>query len=199
MLKQNVAYTDFDDNESVETLYFNLTKTELADNLDLKEEFEALEKDFTGDGTRELEAHEVRKILELVKKLMRLSYGVRSADGKRFIKTEEQWTEFTQTAVYDKFLFSLFEDPGNSMAFITGIIPKDLRAAAVEATKKSGVDASVVAKAQEAIARQNEKAAQATQTVELPQHPTGSPRPALSDPPTMEEINALTAWMANNP
>lgn len=195
MLKQSVAYTDFDDNESVETLYFNLTKTELADNLDLKEEFEKLQSEFIGDNKRELESQEIRKILELVKTLMRLSYGVRSADGKRFVKTQEQWTEFTQTAVYDQFLFSLFEQPTNAMNFITGILPKELRSAALEAAQKSGVDSELVDKAQAAIARQNEKAAATlVQNVDLP-----SDRPPLSDPPTMEEINALTTWMANNP
>lgn len=195
MLKQSVAYTDFDDNESVETLYFNLTKTELADNLDLKDEFEKLQSEFIGDDKRELETQEIRKILELVKTLMRLSYGVRSADGKRFVKTQEQWTEFTQTAVYDQFLFSLFEQPTNAMNFITGILPKELRSAALEAAQKSGVDSELVDKAQAAIARQNEKAAATlVQNVDLP-----SDRPPLSDPPTMEEINALTTWMANNP
>jgi hypothetical protein len=129
MLKQTINYTDFDGNPAEETLYFNLTKIEIADNLDLKEQVEKIQKSFEGE-SRTLETHEVQAILALVKRLMCLSYGVRSADGKRFIKSDELWTEFTQTAVYDEFLFSLFKDPQNAFAFILGILPQDIRAEA---------------------------------------------------------------------
>lgn len=126
MLKQTVEYTDFDDNKAVETLYFNLTKSELTENLHLKDELEDIQKMIVGE-QRSLESTEITKILDLVKTFMRLSYGIRSADGKRFIKTPEQWTEFTQTATYDAFLFSLFEHPDRAIAFMSGILPMDLR------------------------------------------------------------------------
>lgn len=129
MLKQTVTYYDFDDNESQETLYFNLTKAELADNLYLQTELEELQEIFKGK-QRDLEVPEIQRIIDLVKTLMRLSYGIRSEDGKRFIKSEEQWVEFTQTAVYDTFLYSMFEDASKAVEFMTGILPKDLRAEA---------------------------------------------------------------------
>lgn len=138
MLKQTIEYTDFDDNLARETLYFNLTKTELADNLHLQDELQAIEKSYTGDAKRELSTAEVKNVLDLVKTFMRLSYGVRSSDGKRFIKTDEQWIEFTQTAAYDSFLYSLFEDPTNALNFMTGILPKGLREAALKAAQESG-------------------------------------------------------------
>lgn len=126
MLKQTVTYTDFDNKPAEEELYFNLTKTEIADNLDLKDEVERIQKSFEGE-QRILGADEVRAMMELVKRLIRLAYGVRSADGKRFVKTQEQWTEFTQTAVYDEFLFSLFAKPDTMFTFILGIMPQDIR------------------------------------------------------------------------
>ena len=131
MLKQTVSYHDFDDNPTQETLYFNLTKTELADNITLKDELDAMQETFSRE-RHELTTTEIKQLIDLVKTFMRLSYGVRSADGKRFIKTEEQWTEFTQTAAYDAFLYSLFEEPNKAVVFMTGILPKDVRSTVEE-------------------------------------------------------------------
>ena len=133
MLKQTIEYTDFDDNQSVETVYFNLTKTELADNIHLKDTLEQIQRDIVDGTKRSLKTSEITQILELVKTFMKLSYGVRSADGKRFIKTPEQWTEFTQTAIYDAFLFSLFETPNKALNFMSGILPQDMRSEAKSA------------------------------------------------------------------
>lgn len=126
MLKQTVSYFDFDDNPSQETLYFNLTKTELADNLHLQDDLEAMQRTFSGKED-DLTTDEIKQLVDLVKTIMRLSYGVRSADGKRFVKTDELWTEFTQTAAYDEFLYSLFQNPEKAVAFMTGILPRDVR------------------------------------------------------------------------
>lgn len=129
MLKQVVAYTDFNDQLAEETIYFNLTKTELADNLYLKDSFEALQAKMEGP-EHSLSTDEIMMLLDLVKTMMRLSYGIRSEDGKRFKKSDEIWTEFQQTAVYDAYLFSLFEDPNLAVKFMVGILPSDLREAA---------------------------------------------------------------------
>lgn len=201
MLKQSVSYVDFDDNECVETLYFNLTKTELTDNLDMKDELEKIQQDFTGEPKRNLEDHEIRRILDLVKTFMRLSYGIRSEDGKRFIKTPEIWTEFTQTAAYDAFLFSLFENPANALAFMTGILPKDLRARALEEANKAngGQDVIRQAEVRAAQAEQAKKAEEASKSqnvVELPSvDPSPEDKPVLGPNPTKEELDAYLEWM----
>lgn len=201
MLKQSVSYTDFDDNECVETLYFNLTKTELTENLNLKDELEKIQQDFTGEKNRNLEEHEIRRILELVKTFMRLSYGIRSEDGKRFIKTPELWTDFTQTAAYDSFLFGLFENPANALAFMTGILPKDLRSKAIEEANRQngGKDVIRQAEVQAAQIEQAKKAEEASKpqnVVELPaQDPEPTKAPVLGPNPTKEELDAYLEWM----
>uniref|UniRef100_A0AAU8GPZ5 Tail assembly chaperone n=1 Tax=Gordonia phage Petito TaxID=3158876 RepID=A0AAU8GPZ5_9CAUD len=201
MLKQSVSYTDFDDNECVETLYFNLTKTELTDNLNLKDELEKIQQDFTGQPKRNLEEHEIRRILDLVKTFMRLSYGIRSEDGKRFIKTPEIWTEFTQTAAYDSFLFGLFENPSNALAFMTGILPKDLRSKALaEATKQNGgvdpIRQAEVMAAQAEQAKRAEEMSKPQNVVELPSvDPETGEKPVLGPNPTKEELDAYLEWM----
>lgn len=124
MLKQTVQYEDFDGNQATETLYFNVTQTQWAENMHLVDEFRAMASQIQGP-TRDLTSKEVQQILELVKKLIKISYGVRSDDGKRHIKTDEIWEEFTQTAAYDAFLMSLFTDTAKCRAFMMGIMPKD--------------------------------------------------------------------------
>lgn len=93
MLKQTVTYQDWDDNEVTDTLYFNISKIELMNNLHLQDRIDKLQKMLEG-GERQLTPTEVTEILEIVKILMELAYGVRSEDGKRFIKTQEVWQEF---------------------------------------------------------------------------------------------------------
>lgn len=125
MLKQVVQYKDFDDVNRTETVYFNLTKTELLDHLEIVDRLDSLSKKLENSET--LNMVQMSEILDMVKTFMKWGYGVRSEDGKRFIKNDDVWTEFTQTPVYDALLMHLFmEDPTNAMHFLTKMIPQDL-------------------------------------------------------------------------
>lgn len=139
MLRQTIQYVDFNDEPQEETLYFNISKTELADNLHLKQEFEEIEKIFQGP-LRELTTTEVRLILNLVKTFMQLSYGKRSEDGKHFHKTAKIWEDFKSTAAYDEFLYSLFKDPQKAVDFLVGVLPADLREQAEAHVKQNQPD-----------------------------------------------------------
>lgn len=129
MLKQTVQFTDFDGVNKTKNLYFNLTRSEVIDNIELKEEFENIQ-DMIGGATRDLEIHEVRLILGLVKKLMKLSYGIQrpTVDGDlKFTKNDPGiWEDFIETAYYDEFLIGLFENPERAYAFLLGIWPKQI-------------------------------------------------------------------------
>lgn len=129
MIKKTVNYLDFDGKDQTEDVYFNISKIELMDHLDLADEFGAMHAVLDGD-KKELALHEIKQMLDLIKKLMRIAYGVRSEDGKRFAKSDQIWEEFTQTAVYDAALMSLFENPNEGITFIQGILPSDLVAQA---------------------------------------------------------------------
>lgn len=125
MLKKTVQYMDFNDVNQTENLYFNVSKSELTDHLDLVDEVEMLQAMLEGE-PRSLTSVEVRMLLDLVKKLIKMSYGRRSEDGSRFRKSEEIWEDFTSSAAYDAFLMSLFENPEEAVSFIVGIMPRDL-------------------------------------------------------------------------
>lgn len=147
MLKKTVKYLDFDDQPQEETLYFNITMTEFTDHMDLAERVEKLDA-IMKEERREMTTAEVKSVLDLVKELVYLSYGVRSADGKRFSKKDEngvpRWHEFVETAVYDTFVYSLFVNPQEAVDFVIGVLPADLRAEA-----RKSVEAQLAPKAVE--------------------------------------------------
>jgi hypothetical protein len=132
MYKKTITFLDFDEIQQTETLYFNLTKNEIVELYDLQPRLERWEKRIEGP-PRDITPDEIRELLSIIKDLISRSYGQRSEDGKRFIKTSELHTEFTQTMAFDEFLFSLFNPPENAFEFITGIVPKALREEALAA------------------------------------------------------------------
>lgn len=125
MLKQTVKYVDFDGNDQEEVLYFNLAKTRVTDDLSIKDRIEEVEALFRGD-ERELSSKEMQLVINLIKEVMRLSYGVRTQNGKGFRQTPEVWNDFIETPAYDTFLFSFFEEPQKIWAFINAVMPKEV-------------------------------------------------------------------------
>lgn len=121
MLKKTIKYTDFDGNEQTEDFYFNLTKAELMEmNLSASG---GLEKKLQ----RIINERDVTKIAEIFKDLILHAYGKKSDDGKRFIKNEEIKAEFAQTEAYSELFMELLGDTNASVAFIKGIVPKDIQ------------------------------------------------------------------------
>lgn len=127
MLKEKITYTDFNGNEQTEDVYFNLAKHELADiALDLPDGVIV-----TDEKTGEVkENHVVDKlgekgIYKFIKDVVKKAYGVKSADGRRFIKSDELTLEFTQTPMYDTILTKLTSDDSAATKFITSVIPAD--------------------------------------------------------------------------
>ena len=120
MLKKEITYTTFDDEEITEQFLFNISKAELYD-MELGNE-KGLEETI-----REIVKTQDRvRMWELFKGLIVKSYGVKSPDGKRFIKSEELTKEFTQTDAFSVLMTELLSNEQNAIAFVNGIIPKDL-------------------------------------------------------------------------
>lgn len=120
MFKDTITYTDYDGNERKETFYFNLTKAEV-----LFMENSSVEGLFTGYLRRIVELQDNVKIMEEFEKLVRKSYGVKSNDGKRFIKSDELTEEFLQSEAYSEFILKILGDEDYAAAFINGIMPDD--------------------------------------------------------------------------
>lgn len=118
MLKKVVKYTDFNGNPAEDTLYFNLTEAELV-RLDVKYKpqggFEGVASNLDPENNPE-------EVLTLFEDIIQASYGVRSEDGKYFIKDSEEAKLFFQSAVYSALFVELLQDADVASAFVNGII-----------------------------------------------------------------------------
>lgn len=118
MLKKTITYVDYDDNTRVEDFYFNLTKAEIT------------EMQVSVDGglvkmiEKILSAKDQRQIVGVFKDIILRSYGEKSPDGRRFIKSQELRDAFSQTEAYVQLFEELSSNPEAAAAFVKGIIPK---------------------------------------------------------------------------
>lgn len=128
MFKRDVTYEDFDGEEVTETFYFNLSKREL---IQLEVEY----KEGLRDALQRIVKSNDRKVLVAeFQKIVLLAYGIKSDDGRRFIKNDTIREEFSQTAAYDSLFMDLAMNDTAAAAFINGIVPKDLAAEVEKAT-----------------------------------------------------------------
>lgn len=124
MLTKDITFKDLDGTVLTETFYFNLSETELA-------EMELTENGNEGLGTligEILKSEDNAEIFRRFKWIFRKSYGIRSDDGRRFIKKYELWEEFTQTDAYNVFFMEMITNPVAVAEFITNVIPGDIAA-----------------------------------------------------------------------
>lgn len=118
MLKRKVAFNDFDGNRGEETVYFNLTEPELF-RLDV--EFNGGLEKFINQLDPEQRPQEV---LDLFEKVIRMSYGEKSEDGRHFIKSKEKTDLFMQSAVYGALFMEIVGDAEVAAAFFNALISK---------------------------------------------------------------------------
>lgn len=123
MLKKTITYTDYNGSERTEDFYFNLSKAEV------------MEMEMSTSGglaemiTRIVAAQDAPAIIKIFKDLVLKAYGEKSPDGKRFIKSEEIATAFSQTEAYSQLFMELATDADAAAAFVNGIVPKDMQSA----------------------------------------------------------------------
>ena len=74
-------------------------------------------------------AQDAPAIIKIFKELVLNAYGVKSPDGKRFIKNDELKEEFKQTEAYSMIFMELATDADAAAKFVNGIMPADLQGA----------------------------------------------------------------------
>lgn len=122
MLKKTIKFQDLDGNQLEEDFYFNISKADLAE-LDI---VEAKNGGMAQVLERIVAEEDGKKIVELLNKVIKTAYGVRSSDNRRFIKNEEVWEDFYHTDAHSELLFELYSNPQAAAAFIRGISPVDV-------------------------------------------------------------------------
>ena len=73
-----------------------------------------------------VKAQDAPSIIKIFKELVLKAYGRKSPDGKRFIKSEELSTEFSQTEAYSQLFMELATDADAAAKFVNGIVPGDI-------------------------------------------------------------------------
>lgn len=135
MLKKTIKYTDFNGVEQAEEFHFHLSAEKLL-------ELEAtLPGGFEKHVDRIMASGDGAQILELFKRLISMSIGKVSEDGKRFIQTDEIHDAFTQTNAYTKLFLELGSNENIAAKFFNGIVPTEL---AVQAAKMQAGGGDVV-------------------------------------------------------
>lgn len=115
MIKKIIKYKDYNGNECEETHYFNLSKMELT-------KIEVGYKNGMEEYIKEaIKTDDRAGIIELFDRLILDAYGIKSEDGKRFIKSPELREAFKQSAAYSELFMELVTDPKAAEAFMKGI------------------------------------------------------------------------------
>ncbi len=120
MLKKTIKYTDYDGNEREEDFYFNLNKAEVT-------EMELSKQGGLSEYIKRIvAAQDAPSLVELFKELICKSYGEKSLDGKRFVKSKELTEAFTQTEAYAELFVELASNAEEATNFVNGIMPKNM-------------------------------------------------------------------------
>lgn len=119
MLKEAITYTDYNGTTRTEDFYFNLKKSEV------------IELELSVDGgmssliTNIVNTNDLPKLSEYFKNIILKSYGVKSQDGKRFMKSEQLSKAFYETEAYSELYVSLITDANKAAKFVNKILPPE--------------------------------------------------------------------------
>lgn len=122
MLKKTVTYEDWNGVTRTEDFYFNLTRVECAEiefgtnGVSLSESIQDL-----------IAAKDMGTVISIIKKILLMSYGIKSPDGKRFIKNDDVRDSFEQNPAFDILYMELATDSEAAAEFLSGIMPSAVR------------------------------------------------------------------------
>lgn len=120
MLAKKIKYTDYNGVEREEVFHFHLNKAELTEmELSTKGGMSTMLQDIVS-------ADNTKKIVDVFKKMILSAYGEKSEDGKRFIKSEDLATAFSQTEAYSELFIELATDTKSAINFVNGVMPVDM-------------------------------------------------------------------------
>lgn len=131
MKTMTIKYTDFNGVEREEDFRFNLTEAELMDlNLSKKGGLEETLKQI-------INTQDVPALADLFKSIINKAYGIKSPDGRNFVKSDKILADFVSTQAYSNLYMMLITDTDKATEFINGIVPQSVaeRAKSIELKK----------------------------------------------------------------
>ena len=117
MIKKTITYTDYVGTERTEDFYFNLTEAEVV-KMEMSTSGGLAEKI-----QRIIAAKDQPAIIEVFEDLIKKSFGVKTPDGRGFVKRPEDFEMFAATEAYSTLFMELATDAEAAAAFVNGIVP----------------------------------------------------------------------------
>ena len=120
MIKQTLEYEDFNGDTRTETHWFGFTQVELI-------EWEAsVDGGMAGMMQAIVKSEDLKEIIGIFREFVLKAYGVKSADGRHHVKSDELRAEFASSAYYAELYMKLAMDIPYATAFINGVVPAKL-------------------------------------------------------------------------
>lgn len=138
MRKETITYTDYNNVTRTEDFFFNLNEAELA----------ALQYGVDG-GLKEMlerivKSNDNKQIMACFHEFITKSYGEKSPDGRRFIKSEELSEAFMQTEAYNELMLHFMTDASYSAEFINDVLADVTKRTEERNAKKDEINAIVL-------------------------------------------------------
>lgn len=117
MFKKKIKYTDYNGIVREEEFYFDLTEAELT------------RLNFTTEGGLEallqqiIATQDMATLWTYFEKIVQMSYGVKSLDGRFFDKSDEILHRFVHCPAYSNLIMELISDSDAAAAFINNVVP----------------------------------------------------------------------------
>lgn len=142
MYKITKKYEDFLGREVEETFRFNITESEMVD---------MIKKDPSFNPDRLLyysKEPDGIELIDVIRKILVISYGELSDDAKHFWKDDKKTTDFVQSAAYDEILNDFLDGEHIEFVkeFIVNVFPKKYRETIKKQTESAGTNIVPVSK-----------------------------------------------------
>lgn len=131
MLKKTITFVDYNGVERTEDFYFDLNQAEITE-MELSED-----GGLSATIQKIVATKDMPSLIKIFKSLILKAYGEKSADGRRFIKSDELSREFTQTPAYSKLFMELAQDEQKASEFINAIVPQEIAQQSKELASKN--------------------------------------------------------------
>lgn len=121
MFSKDFEYTGYDGKPKKDTYWFNLTEAELYE-IDLSSIH-----GFNAEMMKLLKEERTKEIVDAFKGIILNSVGVISADGRKFLKSEEIREDFYRSKAYSMLFVELVSSGEKVAEFLKGAIPDEIR------------------------------------------------------------------------
>lgn len=123
MITYTESYTDYAGNKRTEEFHFHYNQAEL-----MEMELET-EGGFSARVNRIINANSHPELYRLIKQFILGAYGVKSEDGRRFMKSDDIRRGFEESPVYELLMMRMTTGPNaadEAAKFINGITPETM-------------------------------------------------------------------------